>query len=130
MFPLKSRPTGVRFHSSVMMTLCALGLFQWIQCFTFLKRQLRRALRTAGTQKKTQHHHTRNTPHARNTRTRVCSTHSGAVREYNGKFMVGQQVLRGSSLATPVNHSRHTYRNFFPAHARWQFSGVRLAKDL
>ena len=55
---------------------------------------------------------------------------SGAVREYNGKFMVGQQVLRGSSLATSPEHSRHTYRNFFPAHARWQFSGVRLAKDL
>lgn len=55
---------------------------------------------------------------------------SGAVREYNGKFMVGQQVLRGSSLATSPQHSRHTYRNFFPAHARWQFSGLRLAKDL
>ena len=55
---------------------------------------------------------------------------SGAVREYNGKFMVGQQVLRGSSLATSPEHSRHTYRNFFPAQARWQFSGVRLAKDL
>ncbi len=55
---------------------------------------------------------------------------SGAVREYNGKFMVGQQVLRGSSLATSAQHSRHTYRNFFPAHARWQFSGLRLAKDL
>ena len=55
---------------------------------------------------------------------------SGAVREYNGKFMVGQQVLRGSSLATPAQHSRCTYRNFFPAQARWQFSGVRLAKDL
>jgi len=55
---------------------------------------------------------------------------SGAVREYNGKFMVGQQVLRGSSLATSPQHSRDTYRNFFPAHARWQFSGLRLAKDI
>ncbi len=54
---------------------------------------------------------------------------SGAVREYNGKFMVGQQVLRGSSLATSPQHSRDTYRNFFPAHVRWQFSGLRLAKD-
>jgi hypothetical protein len=55
---------------------------------------------------------------------------SGAVREYNGKFMVGQQVLRGSSWATPAQHSRDTYRNFFPASARWQISGLRLAKDI
>lgn len=55
--------------------------------------------------------------------------HIGAVREYNGKFMIGQQVLRGASEATPVGHSRKTYRNFFPASARWQFSTIRLAKD-